>query len=659
MLEKTIIRPMFPKTFQPGCIGNLWLKNRLVKAATGTRLASLAGEVSEAHLRFYREIARGGAGLVIVEVTHIDDKSSKGGGGVLGNSRPGHRPGLSRLASIIKDNGAGACLQIYHSGITPNVELPRIKGPSRLTFERLHVAGAPLPEELTGEEIGEIVDAFGEAALRAKQGGFDMVELHGAHGYLITNFLSSYYNRRTDWYGGSLKNRMRLLLEIVENVRRKAGAGFPLAVKLSWTDYAEENPITLEETREVAIALEKAGVSAIEVSAGDHGHRDRQISPQYWPPGGNIPAAAEIKRAVSIPVIVVGGFNSPELVERPLAEGKADFVSLARPLLADPYFPLKAREGRPEDITPCIQCLECMRRGIQTRTITCAVNVNTGKEADGNIAPAPVPKKVAVIGGGPAGMEAARVAALRGHEVTLFEKRQLGGLLVEASVPEFKADLRPLISYLATQVKKAGVRIINSEATRRTIKNGKFDVAIVAAGGVPRLPDVHGLDKPVVTGGLAVLGGARTGKRVIVVGGGLVGCDVALFLAEQGTKVTIIEMLDGIARDIAYDGFTSLIDGTRLALLARLSRQPVEVFTGWHLEAVTGDGIVAGDRCGASREFKGDNVVMATGFAPNLKLFDRLAELPDLEVYAVGDCARPRRIYDAIHEGHAAAYRIV
>jgi len=372
----------------------------------------------------------------------------------------------------------------------------------------------------------------------------------------------------------------------------------------------------------------------------------------YWPLAYNVWIAEEIKKVVSIPIIASGSITSPELAERILEEGKGDFIGLGRPLLADPYFPLKAQEGRPEDIRPCIRCLEgCLDRGLFSGSINCTVNVAVGKEDEFRITPSAKPKKVAVVGGGPAGMEAATIAALRGHDVTLFEKRKLGGMLLEASVPEFKADIRSLISYLATQVKKSGVKTIEAEATSQSIKDGNFDAVIVATGGTPNIPDVPGIDKSSVITAIEVMGGAKTGKNVIMVGGGLAGCDVALFLAERGKKVTIVEMEDEIAR-----GWS---DSPRLAFFERLSKQDVEVRTGVHLEEVTDSGITVHDKQAVKSEIKGDTVVIATGFKPNLRLFDELAQLPKLEVYAIGDCAEPRMIFDAIHEGHWMAYGLM
>jgi 2,4-dienoyl-CoA reductase-like NADH-dependent reductase (Old Yellow Enzyme family)/thioredoxin reductase len=649
MLQKKTISPMFPMLFEPRFIGKLWLKNRLVRAAIMTSYADMNGCVTERVVRHYWESARGGAGLVIVESAYIDDKASKSGKCMIGVSRDEHKPGLQWLASAIRANGARACLQIEHCGRQKGTGTPPIKAPSRVPNQGFYGGGAPPPEELTFEEILEIIGAFGDAAFRAKQVGFDAVEVQGSHGYLITNFLSSHTNKRADCYGGSLRNRMRFLLELIDNIRRKVGPDYPLSVRLSGTDYAENEPITIEETIEVAKALEKVGIDAIHVSGGDGETIHKQVAPMYLPVANNVWAAEAIKKVVNITVIASGSITTPELAEKILKEGKADLVSLARPLLADPYYPSKAQEGRPEDICPCIRCLDgCVDRGVRVGGIKCSVNATLGNEDNFRIARTAKPKKVVVVGGGPAGMEAARVAALRGHEVTLFEKRELGGMLIEASVPDFKADLRRLVNYLSIQLSKTGVKIVAAEATAEIIRDGKFDTVIVATGATPRIPDVSGVSKRSVVGILDILRGAATGKRVITVGGGLLGCDVALFLAEQGKEVIITTRADSIGRDMDQV--------SRQGFLERLSKQNIEIRTGVYLVEITDDGVSMCDKEGEKTEIKGDNVVLAAGLSANRGLFDDLSSVPTLEVFAVGDCAEPRKILDAIHEGYQVAF---
>jgi len=438
------------------------------------------------------------------------------------------------------------------------------------------------------------------------------------------------------------------LRNVSNKLRRKVGLDYPLCIRLSGTDYEEEEPITIQETKEVAKALEKASVNAIHVSGGDRHTTDKQLTSMYRPLAYNVWAAEEIKKVVDIPVIASGAITSPDLAERILEESKGDFISLGRPLIADPYFPLKAEEARPEDITPCIRCLDgCIERGVAVGSVRCTVNLAVTREDELRITLAAKPKKVAVVGGGPAGMEAARVAALRGHEVILFEKRKLGSMLIEASVPDFKADIRGLIDYLSTQIKKTSVKVVESEATSQTIRDGNFDTVIVATGATPLVPDVPGVDRPSVVGVLDVLAGAQMGKNVIVVGGGLAGCDVALFLAEQGKKVTIVEMLDEIAQDL---GITP-----KIAFFERLYKQDVEIRTGMRLEEIIGGGIIVSNRFRVRDKIECDSIIIATGFKPNRKLFEELVQLPGLEVCAVGDCIQPRKIFDAIQEGYWAA----
>jgi len=649
VLQKGIVSPMFSKLFEPGYMGKLWLKNRLVKAGIMTSYADMNGCVTDRLIRHYREVARGGAGLVIVEGAYIDDIASKASACEIGVSSDEHKPGLQWLASTIRANGARACLQIEHCGQQKNLPIPPAKVPSQTPSEEPPAPGTPPAEELTGEEILEIIAAFGDAAVRAKQAGFDMVEVQGAHGYLITNFLSPHTNKRSDCYGGNLENRMRFLLEVIDNIRKKIGPDYPLCVRLSGTDYEEDEPITIEETIEVAKALEKAGVDVIHVSGGDGHTIHKQAAPMYLPVANNVWAAEAIKKVVNIPVIASGSITTPELAEKVLRDEKADFISLGRPLIADPYYPIKAQQGHPEDIRPCIRCLDgCVARGVVVGGLRCSVNATVGDEDGLRITPSAVTKRVAVVGGGPAGMEAARVAALRGHEVTLFEKEKLGGMLNEASFPDFKADIRRLINYLSTQIKKQGVKVVKGEANPQVIRNGKFEAVIVATGATPWTPDVPGVNKPCVVGILDVLGGAETGRKVIVVGGGMIGHDIALFLAEQGKKVTITTRGDSIVRDMDIV--------SRLGFLERLSKHDVDVRTGLYLDEVLDDGVIMHDREGERIEIKGDNVVLAAGLSPKISLFDELTRVPDLEVYAIGDCVEPRQIFDAIHEGYQAAF---
>ncbi len=637
----------YPKLFEPGKIGRLEVKNRIVKAPMYTAYAAVDGSVTQRLLDYYREMTLGGTGLVMVEYSYTDNKSSQSQVCQLGIYDRALIPGLSNLARAIKDNGAVAGIQLCHCGRRGRVG-KRVVAPSRLPMvlwgDRL------VPDELTTEQIWEIVESFGNSAMYAEQAGFDMVEVHAGHGYLITEFLSAYTNKRNDAYGGSLQDRMRFLIEIVENIRKKVSRGFPLSVRFNATDYLQGG-IDLEEAKVLARELVKAGTDILHVSSGSMVSKS-SVFPMFRPTAFNVPFAAEIKKVVDATVFVGGAITTPEIAEDVLEKGCADFVTMARPILADPYFAQKAREGRAEDIVPCIRCNEgCLARGMAlNRAVSCTVNFAAGLEAEYRITPAAAPKKVAVIGGGPGGMEAARVAALRGHKVTLYEKREmLGGNLIEASVPEFKADIRRLTAYLSVQMEKLGVKVnLNTAATPAMISRGGFEAVIVATGSQPLLPDIPGMKKYPALTALDVLRGARVGDSVVVAGGGMVGSEIALYLAQQGKQVQIIEELPAIALDVEQE--------TKKALMEGIAEHGVKSSCNSRLEEVTKDGVVIyKDR--RKQEIKADTVVIALGFEKQDNLLEKVKKL-DIPVYAIGDCVGPRRIYDAMHEGFSAGYRL-
>ena len=641
----------FPKLFEPGMIGNVGLKNRLIKAPQHTGLANPDGSITERLLRHYKELAMGGVGLVVVEYAWVDNDASKASPCQLGIAGIDHLPGLSLLAQTIQANGAKASIQISHAG-RQRFTLQQPKAASPVPWEELHAAGGPVPLEMTFDEIQGVVKAFGHAAKMAQTADFDMVEVHACHGYLISNFFSPRTNKRTDWYGGSLENRMRFLLEVIAEMKCQVGPDYPIVVRVSGTDY-EPDGHTIEETIELCKRLESMGVAAIHMSGGNHHQTIHEVSPMGMSLAHNVWAAEAVKKNAKIPVIASGSINLPALAESILEEGKGDFIGLGRPMWADPQWALKAREGRPEDIRPCIRCNDgCLARGDhQAKAVSCSVNVACCREEEFKITKSELPRKVAVVGGGPAGMEAARVCALKGHDVTLYEKRELGGALLEASIPVFKApDLKPLVEYLKTQVRKLDISLIPEEATPTGLKKGGFDAVIVAAGATPlAMEDVEGisLDK-VVTASRVLHGEASLGKKVAVIGGGIVGTEVGLVLAEQGREVIFIEMLDTFMNNITFD--------EKQVYQERFEKLPVSVYTGRRLEKVDDVGIRVADRCGRTTTIPVDSVVIAAGFRPNRALIDSLrTELPEIELLEAGDCVRPRKIFDAIHDGHLAA----
>jgi 2,4-dienoyl-CoA reductase-like NADH-dependent reductase (Old Yellow Enzyme family)/thioredoxin reductase len=645
------VNTTFPRLFEPGQIGNVRLKNRLVKAPQHTGLANPDGSVTERLLRHYKELALGGVGMIVVEYAWVDNDASKASPCQLGIASIEHTPGLSLLAQTIKANGAKASIQISHAG-RQRFTLAQPKAASPVPWEELYAAGCPAPLEMTIEEIGEVVKAFGRAARMAQTADFDMVEIHACHGYLISNFLSPHTNRRTDWYGGPLENRMRFLLNVVREIKAQVTPDFPVVVRVSGTDY-EPDGHTIEETIELCKRLEIMGVAAIHMSGGNHHQTIHEVSPMGMSLAHNVWAAEAVKKEIGIPVIASGSINLPALAESILVEGKGDFIGLGRPIWADPEWPNKAKEGRPEDIRPCIRCNDgCLARGDhQAKTVWCSVNIALCREEEFKIVSAEQPRKVAVVGGGPAGMEAARVCALKGHQVTLYEKRELGGALIEASLPEFKApDLRPLVDYMKTQVGKLGISVVPEEATPEGIRAGAFDAVIVAAGATPlALEDVCGIDHPKVSTASQVLHGeASLGQKVAIIGGGIVGTEVGLVVAEQGREVVFVEMLDTFMNNITFDEAQVYEE--------RFKELTVSIYTGQRLESVDDEGIAVIDRLGRRSTIEVDSVVLAAGFRPNRGLIDELREqLPDLQVLEAGDCVKPRKIFDAIHDGHLAA----
>lgn len=641
----------FPKLFEPGVIGNMRLKNRVVKAPQHTGLSNPDGSVTDRMLRYYKEVASGGVSMVVVEYAWIDNDASRASPCQLGISSMDHIPGLSLLAQTIQANGAKAAIQISHAGRQKfNFSRP-IKAPSTVPWEEMHFLGCPPPDVLTFEEIQEIVKSFGIAAKRAQIADFDMVEIHACHGYLISNFLSPRTNKRTDWYGGSLENRMRFLLEAIGEIKRQVSPDYPVGVRVSGIDY-EPDGTTIEETIELCKRLEAMGVAVIHMSGGNHHQTIHEVSPMGMSQAHNVWAAEAVKKEIHIPVIASGSITSPELAEKILQEGKGDFIGLGRPLWADPYWPRKAMEGRPEDIRPCIRCNDgCLARGDHlAKTISCSVNVAVCREEEFKTTKAEQPRNVAVIGGGLAGMEAARVCALKGHQVTLYEKRELGGVVIEGSVPEFKApDLKPLVNYFSTQMKKLKIKMIKEEATPQAIKNGRFDAVIVATGATPVIPeDVQGISSPKVTNAIQVLSGkASIGQRVAIIGMGVVGTEVGLFLAEQGKEIIFVEMLDTVMNGITFD--------EKLVYEERLKNVKYSIQTGKRLESVGDQGITVVDRYGVRTTLAADTVLLAAGFRPNRDLIEKLRHETTIPVHEAGDCVRPRKIFDAVHEGHLVA----
>ena len=645
------MNPYFPTLFSPCKIGNVTIKNRICKAPQTTGLSHMDGSVSSRLVRCYEDLARGEVGMIIVEYAFVDRKYSKSASNQLGICDDEYIVGLGWLADTIKNLGSVPCIQIEHCGRQRFLGPPMKSAspnPWPLMYERY--GRAAIPEELTIDEIHQLVEDFGRAALRAKTAGFQVVEIHGAHGYLITNFLSPFTNQRRDWYGGSRENRFRFLEQVFTRCKEYVGEDFPIIVRLSGTDY-ESGGMTIDDTIYYAQRLEQLGCAAIDVSGGDHHQMIHQVTPMQLDRGHNVWAAEAIKKVVKIPVFATGSITQPDFAEEILASGKADFISMGRPLLADPYWAKKAQEGHPEDISPCIRCNEgCLDRGNHLgKSINCTMNPTLGFEDALAIRPADKVRKVAVVGGGPAGLKAADTAALRGHEVTLFEKRALGGWLHEASYPDFKADIRDALRYLVTQVNKHGVTVVEKEATAADLAG--FDAVIVATGTTPAGLPVPGADRPNVTLAVDALkeGGVRPTGQVVVIGGGLIGVETAvLFSRQPDTQVTILEMLPQIMNGCS--------DCDKIVYGGWIQENGVQVFTSSKVVSIGEEGVTFEQRSRRGT-VPADHVFLATGMKPNQALYEELLA-QGVMVYNVGDSQAPGKIYDAVHSGYKAGLKV-
>jgi 2,4-dienoyl-CoA reductase-like NADH-dependent reductase (Old Yellow Enzyme family)/thioredoxin reductase len=642
VMEEQVVAEKFERLLSPGNIGTMSLRNRIILPPMVRNYATPNGLVTRQTIDHYASISRGGVGLIIVEATFVH-LGGRGWHQQLGIHHDKCTPGLASLTEAVHDWGGKIAVQIHHAGRQTS---SAITGMPVVAPSPVPSPGLDMPRELTLAECAELVESFGQAARRARLAGFDAVEIHAAHGYLISQFLSPNTNRRTDKYGGDINGRMTFLLETVQRVKQLAGNDYPIVVRINGEDRVE-NGIKIDESKQVAKALEAAGVNAIHVTVGTYesGFNPRVVgtsATMFSPKGHMVPVAAQIKGVVNIPVIALGSLT-PELAEDVLKQSKADFIGMARQLLADAELPDKLRKGQVDEIRPCIRCLEFCRARMLLG-VRCSVNAEVGSEGN-RITPASKIKKVLVIGGGPAGMEAARVAAIRGHDVTLYEKdSKLGGHLIEGTVPDFKEDLMKYRDWLVGRMKKVGVKVkLGQEATKETVRNLKPDAVVMATGSSALHPNIHGINKPgVVTGIDILLGKAAAGKKTIVAGGGAVGCEVALYLAKQGKKVAVVEMLPGIVMDVP---------ATRGILTTLLADNGVEVLTNLRITEITDSGVTCVNKDRETVKVNGDGVVLALGMKSEAGIYDTLKNEVS-EIYQIGDSSKPGRVGEATRGGY-------
>lgn len=634
---------MLKELFTPFTLKKVTLENRIVMPGLASFLIEEDGSITEKTVEHYRRRAAGGPAMVIVEACAVAPE------GIVSPHQARiyddrFVEGLSRIARSIKEEGVVPAVQIHHGGrqTSPRVIGRKPFAPSNLPCPTIKGEVEPLSHE----GIRNIVRQFGDAAVRAVEAGFELIEIHGAHGYLINQFISAFSNIREDEYGGSTEKRSRFAREIVEEIRRRVGPEYPLAFKISAQEFVPGG-LNVPESIEILKGLVACGVDAVQVSAGNDATPEWICQPMFMEKACLADSAAEIRKALKVPVMAVGRINSPVIANEIIAQGKADLVCIGRGLLADPKMPIKAREGRIEDIRTCIACNTCMESIFRKGRVECLVNPTLGREQEMVLTPADAPKKVMVVGGGPGGLDVAWVAARRGHEVHLYERREsLGGQLSLGAVTSYKRELLSLISYQKRQAEKYGVHFhLGLHVTPEIVAEFNPDVLVLATGSVPDYPPVPGMESsPIVRSISEVLmePPPLPGASSVVIGGGATGCELALHLSENGCPVTIIEKLTRIGPRIE--------SVTRKMILGKLAEQGVVLMTGFEVSGIRENGVVALNRDSGEHFIEAGQVVVVTGMRPDNALHEGVRSL-GIPTYLIGDCLEPRSAKAAIYEG--------
>jgi 2,4-dienoyl-CoA reductase-like NADH-dependent reductase (Old Yellow Enzyme family)/thioredoxin reductase len=612
-----------------------------------THFAGEDGVVNDRHIAYYLKRVKGGAGYITFEHTGVmrQGKSFFNMALIDSDQKVVH---FKKLVDAVHREGGKIVIQINHAGRQTSSSMTGspIVAPSAIPCP----VRKEMPQELSQEEIQEIVFAFREAARRVKEAGADGVEIHMAHGYLLNQFLSPYSNKREDEYGGDPDRRMKMAIDVLRNVRNQVGSDFLILCRLSADEYVEGG-LKLEDSMEIAKALERNGADALHVSACVAASGYLNHPPYYAEEGIFAHLAQGIKSVVSIPIIAVGRIRTPELANQILEEKKADLISTGRALIADPNFPTKALQGKTLDIIPCISCNRCIQ-SIRKGALQCAVNPETGREGMFKLQKTDHAKKVWIIGGGPAGMKAAEIAALRGHQVTLYEeKERLGGKFLLAAIPPRKQVLKEFIDQLTRQLTKLPLKVILAKPfTPASLKRGKPDVVIVAIGSKPFFPAIDGIqESKAISVEDALTGSVPLGRKILIVGGGGIGAEVADYLSENGAEVTLVEMREGIALD--------LVAHLQYFLNKRLKEKEVQMLLLTKAIRFEKDGLWVEDPQGKRKLDGFDSMVIALGSVPSDDLVESLkGKVP--AVYVVGDASKPREVMEALLEAEEVALKI-
>jgi len=649
----------FPKIFEPVSIGKIEIKNRVSMAPMGiVGLTEPDGNPSPRAIEYYIERARGGAGLIITSVFKVENQ-------IEGNKHAMHSINnassipFGELSEAVHALGCKIFVQLTAGfGRVAPMRILNSAPVSASVVPSYHDSGI-FCRPLEIQEIEQIIQAFGNAAAILASSGIDGVELHGHEGYLLDQFTTSIWNKRTDKYGGDLKQRLTFPVEVLREIKQKAGKDFVVQYRFGLKhnikglnsgglpgEMYNEAGRDINEGLEMAVLLEHAGFDSLHVDAGCYDSWYWAHPPGYQKHGCMAEMAALVKKVVKIPVVAVGRIDVPELAEKIIENGEADIIAIGRGLLADAFWPQKVAMDRTAEIRPCIGCHDgCIGRFLRGRPLSCAVNPACGREREYELKKSQDRKKVVVVGGGAAGMEAARISALRGHDVVLYEKNELlGGHLIEASVPDFKKDLSTLLEWYTKQLEINGVQVV----TGKTISTGMIqkdppDALVIATGSVPSLPDIPGINLKQVITCIDILRSPKTcGENVVVVGGGLTGCETALWLAQQGKKVKVVEMLS----DVMTSGLP-VPQMNRTMLLDLFSLYNVRTIKDMSVSRIVDGGIILS----ASEDIlMCDTVVIATGLKSDDALYKSLLGKIPL-IYSCGDCQQPRNIMAAIWDG--------
>ncbi|WP_366028361.1 FAD-dependent oxidoreductase [Rhodoferax sp.] len=652
-VPKEKVKMRFPKLFQPGLVGSMEVRNRIIGSPMERNYCTAEGRITQRYIDYMEARARGGVGMMYTEATYVDPRG-KGREFQMGLYDDDLIPQLERLVAAVHKHGGRVGPELNFGGrvVHPEVSGLESRAPSAVPYEG---AGGWSPRPLDHASIAELVERFGSAARRAAEAGCDFIGIHGAHGYLLSQFMSPYCNKRDDGYGGDLAGRMRFPLEVIAAIRRSIDKDMPVVFRISGDEH-QNNGLTLADVCAIAPHLVAAGVNLIDVSAGMYETNWWITQPMEMKQGVLAPLAEEVRKHVDVPVSVSGRITDPSVAEHLLESGVSDFVTLGRALHADPEFPNKARAGRLADICTCIACNQgCSDMHARGLPIVCLVNTTTGREREYAIRPAAAKKRIVVIGGGPAGLESARVLALRGHQVTVFERdHEPGGQLLLSRLVPGREELAGHLPWLVNEAMRAGVRLeLGVDATAEIALAERPDLIIVATGSAPGLPAIPGImDSPVVdpyeilrrpVGGIG---------RALVIGGGIRGVGVARVLAEKGIEVVLVDVARELATDIASRS-------RRFQVAALRERANVTVHLGTTVEALGEREAVLWNGQELTTLTAIDIVVPTRTLLPVTKVADELYSRDGMpEIFLLGDCVQPRTALEAIHDAAALGHRL-